>query len=170
MSERRHPNVANVAEVESMELSEGSNFGARIRGVGRAAGSVRLGGNVVEVPPGRSAFPCHYHCGLEEAIFVLDGVGRVRIGKDEVEVRAGDWISFPIGPEYAHRLDNTGDEPLHYLCISDRNTADVVGYPDSGKILASASGSHDFFKPPWVRAIFKEGTEVGYYDGEETGE
>ncbi|MBT8495668.1 MAG: cupin, partial [Deltaproteobacteria bacterium] len=68
MSERRHPNVVNVAEAESMEMSEGSKFGARIRGLGRSAGAVQLGGNLVEVAPGKSAFPCHYHCAIEEAL------------------------------------------------------------------------------------------------------
>ena len=170
MAERRHPNVVNVAETEAMDLSEGKNFGARIRGLGRAAGAVQLGGNLVEVAPGRSAFPCHYHCGIEEALFILDGVGSLRLGKETIAVEAGDWVTLPIGPDHAHRLDNTGDTPLQYLCMSTRATADVVGYPDSGKILASASGSPDFFEPPWVRAIFKEGSEVGYYEGEDTGE
>jgi len=134
MSEnRRHPNVVNGSETKLFEISKGTNFGASIRGLGREAGSVQLGGNLVEVPPGRSAFPCHDHCGIEEAIYVIAGTGVVRIGETQVEVKEGDWISFPIGPDYAHRLDNTGDAPLRYLCISNRHTADVVGYPDSKK-------------------------------------
>ena len=165
---RRHANVVNLDEVDARETSHGTKFGARIKQLGLPTGSKDVGCNWFEVPPGRSAFPHHYHCAIEEALFILDGEGRLRIGEAEVTVRAGDYVTLPAGPDHAHRLDNTGQAPLRYLCISSRAVADVVGYPDSGKIAAMANPSSNFFDPPWVRAIFKEDATVGYFDGEKT--
>lgn len=165
--DRRHPNVVNLDEIDAHETEEGSKFGSRVKLVGRAAGATELGCNFFEVLPGRSAFPNHYHCAIEEALFVLEGAGTLRVGRDVVSVRAGDWVSFPAGPEHTHRLENTSDAPLRYLCVSSRARADVVGYPDSNKVGAMASPSPDFFPGPWVQSIFSAESTVGYYDGED---
>jgi uncharacterized cupin superfamily protein len=136
--------------------------------LGVPAGAKAVGCNHFEVPPGRSAFPRHYHCAIEESLFILEGEGTLRIGEETVSVRAGDFVALPAGPGHAHRLDNTSDAPLRYLCISSKAVADVVGYPDSDKILAVANPSPNFFDPPWVRAVFKADQTVGYFDGEQT--
>ena len=136
---------------------------------GRRAAN-QLGCNWFEVPPGCTSFPMHYHCAIEEAVFVLQGRGTLRLGDQEVEVRGGDWITLLAGPDGAHQLLNTGDAPLTYLCFSNKVRADVVGYPDSNKIAAMASPSNDFFAPPWVRAVFRADSTVGYFEGEDIGE
>ena len=99
---------------------------------------------------------------------MLDGKGSLRIGDKTLDIAAGDYITFPAGPDSAHRIDNTGDGPLRYLCMSSRAVADVVGYPDSDKIAAMANPNSNFFDAPWVRAIFKAESQVGYYEGEQT--
>lgn len=167
-SDRRHPNVVNHSELKPHEVSKGSKFGAKIYTLARAAASDRLGCNFFEVPAGRSAFPYHYHCGVEEAVFVIAGRGRMRLGDQRIDVGEGDFIAMPVGPDHAHRLDNTGTEPLRYLCLSTRATADVVGYPDSNKIAASGSGSTDYFDTPWIRGIYPKESQLDYYEGEET--
>jgi uncharacterized cupin superfamily protein len=148
-------------------MAKGTRYGAQAYALASSAGADLLGANLFELAPGKSAFPRHFHCGIEEAIFVVSGSGSARIGEDTVDVRAGDWISLPAGPDHAHQMTNTGDEPLRYLCISNKARADVVGYPDSNKFAAMASPSNDFFTPPWVRVLFRD-TEMEYYDGEET--
>lgn len=158
----------NLDELEARETANGSKFGARIKMLGLPTGAQSVGCNWYEVPPGRSAFPCHFHCAIEEAIFILAGTGALRIGDATVKVSAGDYLTFPAGPDAAHRLDNDGDAPLQYLCISSKSVADVVGYPDSKKIAAMANPSANFFDAPWVRAIFKEDATVDYFDGEQT--
>jgi uncharacterized cupin superfamily protein len=35
------------------------------------------------VPPGRRAWPYHYHLENEEAIYVLEGLGTLRIDEEE---------------------------------------------------------------------------------------
>jgi uncharacterized cupin superfamily protein len=166
----RHPQVTHVEDAEARTMSQGSRFGATIRPLGRATGATWLGCNHFEVEPGRTAFPHHYHCAIEEAVFILEGEGTLRLGDETMRVRAGDYVSFPAGPDHAHQITNSGPTPLKYLCVSTRSRTDVVGYPDSKKVAAMAGPSFDFLDPPWLRAIYKQGTEVGYYDGEDVGE
>src|SRR5271167_3292078 len=111
MSEnRRHPNVVNVDAVSPDEQGQG-DFASRRRRLGPEAGGRALGCSHFEVPPGKTAFPFHFHSGFEEALFVLEGTGTARIGKDRVELRAGDYMAFPAGPDGAHALTNTGTGP-----------------------------------------------------------
>ena len=164
---RRHPNVISAAEAKARTMEKGTKIGATITPLAAASGGTLLGCNQVEVPPGKRAFPLHFHCAIEESIYVLEGTGTLRIGEERVEVGAGDYVTFPPGPDTAHQLINTGEAPLRYLCMSSKATTDVVGYPDSKKIMAAGGPSLSFFDPPWVRSVFKEGTEVDYFEGEE---
>ncbi len=170
-TERRHPKVINVEEMAQEEQGQGG-FGLRRRRIGVEAGTRALGCSHLEVPPGKTAFPFHFHSAHEEAIFVLEGTGRLRIGNDRVDVRAGDYIGFPAGPQSAHALTNTGTTPLRYLALSapaTPATMDIVGYPDSKKI-AFASGVDPvkgFRAGAWVMKLIKEEQpNVGYYDDE----
>jgi uncharacterized cupin superfamily protein len=171
MSERRHPNVSNVSEASVRSTEKGTRFGFTARMLGQSTGATGVGCTWYEVPPGRAAFPTHFHCANEEAIFVLDGEGSLRLGKDTVEVRAGDFVSLPPGPDHAHRLTNTGTTPLRYLCMSTLNKgAEVVGYPDSKKVAAMGVPQNwRFPEPSWIRVIAREGSSLDYYDGEDVG-
>ena len=170
-TERRHPNVVNVEEIDHEEVGQGG-FKLRRRRVGAATGARALGCSHHEVPPGKTAYPFHFHSSQEEALYVLEGTGTMRIGSDRVEVRAGDYVAFPAGPQSAHALTNTGSAPLRYLALSAPATPvtlDVVGYPDSKKI-AFASGvdpMKGFRAGSWVMKLIKEDQpNVGYYDDE----
>ena len=168
---RRHPNVVNVSELEAQKQEKGKRFGSAFKWLGMATGAKGVGCSWYEVPPGRTAFPAHYHCANEEAIFVLEGEGTARIGKDSVAIRAGDYITFPPGPDFAHQLVNSGTTPLRYLALSTMNAVEVVGYPDSGKIGAIARvPGKAWSDKPWIRAVVPENAAVDYYDGEKVDE
>jgi uncharacterized cupin superfamily protein len=124
---------SNVAALTLEQLSQASNtwdlqhasnperYGFTRKSFTSAVGASKLGCSLMEVPPGKTAFPLHYHMADEEAIYILSGTGQVRLGVDEQRfaVAQGDYISFKTGPDYAHQLFNTHDtEPLRYLCIS----------------------------------------------------
>ena len=160
--ERRHPNVVNQDEVAVNEMAKG-NHHIKGRQLAAPAGGVQLGATLTEIPPGKRSYPFHYHCMNEEAIYVVSGTGTARIGEASVPVRAGDWIAYPIGPASAHQIVNDGDVPLVYLCISTKHMCEVVGYPDSKKIAASAGPSRD---KPWIRQISRAGETLDYWDGE----
>jgi uncharacterized cupin superfamily protein len=106
----------------------------------------------------------HAHLNNEEAIFMLHGRGTLRIGKERVPVRPGDWIALPAGEEHAHQLLADQGEELSYLAISTMNDADIVVYPDSGKAQAAAGVPGAGF-----RKIFRLADgNVGYWEGEGT--
>jgi len=170
MSERRHPRVVNVDEVEPRTIEKGRRFAAKMRSLGGNTGGKGLGCSHFEVPPGKTAFPHHFHCVLDEAIYVIEGEGTLRIGDERVAVRAGDYVSLPPGPDTAHQLINSGAGPLRYLGISTATTVEVVGYPDSKKVAARASESPAKAREGkwWVSHILRPGESLDYYDGEET--
>jgi mannose-6-phosphate isomerase-like protein (cupin superfamily) len=56
----------------------------------------------------------HFHPKTEEIYYITHGTGRMRIGGETREVRAGDAIAIPPGRR--HKLWNTGDETLRLLC------------------------------------------------------
>jgi uncharacterized cupin superfamily protein len=162
---RRHPNVVNIDEIEP-ELDEtGKRFVHRARRLGRAAGGSGIGCRWYEVPPGCTSFPFHYHCMNEEALYILEGEGTLRIGEKKVAVRPGDYVALPTGPEAAHQLLNTGSAPLRYLCLSTMSTVEVCGYPDSRKVAAMAAPAPG--ASPSLRSIFREESTVDYWERED---
>ncbi len=170
MGERRHPRVVNLDELEPKSSEKGTRFGATRRPLGAATGAAGLGCTHFEVPPGRTAFPHHFHCVLDEAIYILDGEGTLRVGEARVPVRAGDYINLPPGPDAAHQLLNSGTTPLRYLCFSTMSPVEVVGYPDSKKVAARATESAATAQKGqyWVSQIVRAGESLDYYDGEQT--
>lgn len=167
MTDRRHPNVVNIDEVQPDVIAKGSKFGCRDRVLGPQAQTAQLGCSHYEVEPGKAAFPFHWHSAMEEALYVLEGTGTMRIGDARVAVRAGDFVAFPVGPDHAHQLINTGASTLKYICISTKASAEVVGYPDSKKIGVRAGV---VFDKPWARKIIAADVKnLDYYEGEDVG-
>jgi uncharacterized cupin superfamily protein len=163
-TERRHPNVVNVSEIESQTMEKGARFGCSARRLGTATGAAGIGCTWFEVQAGRTAFPAHHHHANEESLYVLEGTGMLRIGDAEVAVGAGDYATFPVGEAHTHQLVNTGDTPLRYLCFSTLNPVEVVGYPDSNKTGAMVWPSEG--QRPTVRVLVRTGETLDYYDGE----
>lgn len=167
---RRHPNVINISEFEPRVENSGTKFGFSGWRMGPEVGAKSIGTSYFEIPPQKQAFPYHYHTANEEAMFVIDGQGVVRIGQDEITVKSGDYISFPVGPEHSHSITNNTDKVLKLLCISTLQPVEVVGYPESKKfgIFAAKDSSKGFRSgpAPWVRMMIKEQESVDYYEGE----
>lgn len=57
----------------------------------------------------------HLHPNSEEIYHVTNGVGRMLLGEEEFDIRAGDTIK--IKPGTAHNLTNTDAAPLRILCV-----------------------------------------------------
>jgi uncharacterized cupin superfamily protein len=159
--------VTHVDEVEWAEgNSHGTRFASRNKRLGALSGGKSLGCSLYEVPPGRRAFPMHAHLANEEAIYVLEGEGTLRIGDREVPVRAGDYVAFLPGTSHAHQLVNTSSAPIRYLCMSTMRAPEVALYTDSNKLGVWGT------PPEPTRLLFKRssggGTLADYYDGEES--
>jgi uncharacterized cupin superfamily protein len=131
-------------------------FGIKKRGL--MAG--KLGVSQWELAPGKKSFPFHRHHVTEEALYVLSGNAKVRTEQGETPIGPGDFVSFPAGGS-AHQLINDGAVPCVFLGISSGIGADVVEYPDSGKV-AVAVGQPGSGK----RYVFEEKSQVDYFKGE----
>ena len=164
---KKHSQVINLRDVETTEFGKGQ-FGFKTKRLAANAGAHAIGCNWFELAPGKTAFPFHYHTGIEENIFVLTGLGILRIGQESISVNEGDYISFPAGPAFAHSLKNNGTDPLRYLVISNKSHVDVVGYPDSKKMAVLATPDLTEWPPQnaWIRCIINEQPSVDYFEGE----
>jgi uncharacterized cupin superfamily protein len=164
----KHKNIAHISDVpiEQMKTPDGSPFGGERRRVGTAIGAKKLGYSFFSVPPGKAAFPFHLHHTNEEMIYIFEGEGVLRIGKDEVRVSSGTFIAFPPGADHPHQLINTAGEELRYLCVSTMEHPEIAEYPDSGKIGAYAGGVLE----GGFRALYRKEENVPYYDGENGGD
>jgi mannose-6-phosphate isomerase-like protein (cupin superfamily) len=65
------------------------------------------------VPPGAETEE-HFHRTSEEIYLFTRGMGRMRLGEQEGEVRAGDCVV--IAPGTPHKLTNPGPDPLVLWC------------------------------------------------------
>ena len=102
--------------IESLEAAEAfiTKDGSEIRELaGLPTGnSVNQSLAQATVPPG-SATEAHFHRVTEEIYFFTAGAGRMRLGSEETDVRAGDTVV--IAPGVKHKLW-AGEEPLVLLC------------------------------------------------------
>jgi len=163
----KHQHVINLAEVAVDKISapEGSSFGGLRQRVGAHVGAQKLGYSFFNIPPGKAAFPYHTHTGNEEMIYIIDGAGVLRFGKEELVVAAGTVIACPAGAEYPHQLINIGDRELHYLVVSTMEFPDVCEYPDSNKVGAYATAAVG--QKVGLRALYVKDKNVDYYEGED---
>jgi mannose-6-phosphate isomerase-like protein (cupin superfamily) len=65
------------------------------------------------VPPGGETAE-HFHREAEEIYVFIAGAGRLRVGEEEREVAAGDFVLIPPGTR--HKLWNPSAGPLALFC------------------------------------------------------
>ena len=160
MAERPQANV--FGEQWEREIARGP-FAIRGTRVGALAGSERLGLSVYELAPGKRNMPYHAHFGIEEMLVVLSGRPTLRGPGGERELAAGEVVSFAVGRDGAHQLINESAEPVRYLMVSSTADADLIEYPDSGKIGARGGG---FGASGSVSHMVSSSEQLGYFDGE----
>ena len=114
--------------------------------------------SVYEIPPGKAAYPYHFHHKNEETFYILSGRGILKTPEGERTVTGGELLFFPAGPEGAHKLTNASEtEMLVYIDFDVVHDIDIAVYPDSDKIGIWGMG---------INQIFPKGANVDYYDGE----
>lgn len=160
MAEEARPNV--FADEWQRTIEEGG-FGVRGTRVGTMAGATRVGVTVYELDPGRKNLPYHAHFGVEEVIVVLRGTPVLRSPEGERELAEGEVVACPPGRAGAHQLINRGDSVARFLVISSTALADVIEYPDSGKV--SAQGG-EWGTPEAIAYMLATEPELGYFEGE----
>ena len=135
---------------------------------GYAAAAIRLAGelgsdelslNLFELPPGQNLCPYHYEY-VEEWLLVLAGTPTVRGPGGDEELRTGDLVRFPPGPEGAHKVSNHGQDPARLIMFSSSREPAVAVYPDSDKVGVWSGNPED----RWM--LRREHGNVGYFEGE----
>jgi uncharacterized cupin superfamily protein len=127
---------ASIYTDEWTRTMERGGYGLRAASLGGPAGARRVGLTVYELDPGKKNLPYHAHFGIEEIVVVLKGRPTLRTPEGERELAEGDVVAFPPGRAGAHQLLNRSDRVVRFLMLSSKNTADLIEYPDSGKISA----------------------------------
>ncbi|MCY3878821.1 MAG: cupin domain-containing protein [Rhodobacteraceae bacterium] len=164
--------VISISSVQGFDFGPdggSKRIGGTLRRLGDALGLKGLGCTHISVQPGMRAFPFHNHLANDELFVILSGTGTYRYGSHEYPIAGGDICAAGKGgPDNAHQIINTGEQPLEYLAISTMNDPEVVEYPDSGKFAAIAVAPGAGFMEAHLRFIGRAGDSVGYFDGEET--
>ncbi|MCB1173812.1 MAG: cupin domain-containing protein [Leptospiraceae bacterium] len=173
MSKQRHPHIIHSDDLDWVPMEQGERFASKSKRLGAAAGAAQIGCSLYAVPPGKTAFPYHAHAANEEAIYILAGEGRLRLGNAEtgeesIAVRSGDYIVLPAHLNNPHQLINNGQTDLTYLCFSTLQYPEIATYPDSDKVgMLLTNHPSDW---PAMRGrgfkLLKDTESLGYYDGE----
>lgn len=71
------------------------------------AKQISMGINISQ--PG-SGIPMHKHTDSEEALYVVEGTGKLTCGNETAELKPGTAFFSPLGVD--HIVENTGDVPL----------------------------------------------------------
>ena len=156
------PPKIHVDAIEQIVIGNSANFAASIGRIGRQLGMQKMGCTLVDLEPGKRAWPHHLHYGQEELFIVLEGHGTLRYGDGEYPIRDGEVFFAPTGPGTAHQIVNTSGARLRYLALSTTDHPEICYYPDSkkyGSYCRREDGAD-------VRFLAHADAGVEYYDGE----
>ena len=155
MSEIKHAKIENIPASHRCEHEGYEYFRRKFLPFGEAKNALV---SVYEIPPGKSAYPYHYHHKNEETFYILSGEGILKTPEGERKVAAGQLLFFPTGPEGAHKLTNPSEtEMLTYIDFDVVHDIDIAVYPDSGKIGIWGKG---------INKLYPQNSNADYYDGE----
>jgi mannose-6-phosphate isomerase-like protein (cupin superfamily) len=101
-------------------------------------GSEHLGARLWRLPP-QSASTWHKHVRMEEFFFVLEGVGRLRVGGETLTIPKHGGVL--VGPEQLRQVFNDTDSEVLWL---------IVGGPEELELLPGAP------TPPDLSLIYPE--------------
>lgn len=135
--ERPAPEAARPASIVHRDdvepqTDDSAGYEGVERRMSRAAGAQRSGLRHVVLEPGSLSCPPHVHFAEEECFYVLEGDGRVWVGDERVDVRAGSFVLRPPA-QAAHALE-AGPDGLTYLAYGQNVDHEVVWYPRSNKL------------------------------------
>jgi len=134
MSEKQErPRFIISSETVEEEQDRYPNSNERLgfsRGVGRAAGLLKIGVHLVRLPPGhRTSWP-HAEEKEEEFVYVLDGQVEAWVDGVLHPMKSGDFAAFPAGTGICHTFINNGDREVRLLVGGDASKSDNrIYYP-----------------------------------------
>jgi uncharacterized cupin superfamily protein len=159
-------NIINIDQDDLPKrlINNPKGFEAKVNRLGPIIGALQMGCSIVEVPPGKKAWPKHSHSVNEEMFLILSGDATLHYGNESTGVREGDIISCPANIEVAHQIENTGDTPLKYLALGTQKEPEICHYPDSDKYGIYDNRNDD--EKPDIFMLMRKNDSLDYYDGE----
>ncbi len=155
MSQIKHAKIEEIPAQHKREHEDYEYFRRRFIPFGEAKNTLV---SVYEIPPGKSAYPYHFHHNNEETFYIISGSGVLKTPEGERVVSAGELVFFPTGEQGAHKLTNSSEsENLVYLDFDVIHEVDITEYPDSGKIGIWGMG---------INELYPRSANVDYYEGE----
>jgi len=155
MNKMKHSKIEEIPVTHKCEHEGYEYFRRRFVPFGAAENALV---SIYEIPPGKSAYPYHFHYKNEETFYILRGEGILRTPDGERKVEAGELLFFPTGEAGAHKLTNCSQtENLVYIDFDVVHDVDIAVYPDSEKIGIWGKG---------INRIYPRNADVDYYDGE----
>lgn len=134
-----------------------------------ALGSSKAFMRTYEIKEGACYSRLHSHSSVEEHYYVLDGKGTMRYGGHTVEVKAGDLVSKPVGPDNQSQFIADRGKKMKILDIevwpdNGNDAKDAVLYPDHKELFLRGQGwgaiiQSDNIMPP---EDFRENYDLGY--------
>src|SRR3954452_15801409 len=98
--------------------------------VGKKIGAKRLGMSVYDLPPGEAICPYHFEWTDEEWLVVVRGSPTLRTPAGDEQLKAGEVVCFPAGPDGGHHVRNETDQDVRVAIFSTKNEFGVAEYPD----------------------------------------
>jgi uncharacterized cupin superfamily protein len=141
----------NILSVELDESLDEAGFRHVATSIGSRLGAERIGAAVYQAEAGFPIWPYHYHHGIEEWLYVIDGAPVLRDPAGERTLAPGDLVCFPAGHLGAHTVNGPG----RFVIFDAEDGTYMSVYPDSDKI--SGPGG-----------ILLRSSAVGYWHGEGT--
>lgn len=155
MSDIKHSKIEDIPAQYKCEHEGYEYFRRRFVPFGEAKNTLV---SVYEIPPGKSAYPYHFHHNNEETFYIISGEGLLRTPEGERKACAGELLFFPTGSQGSHKLTNCSEtENLVYLDFDVTHEVDITEYPDSGKIGIWGMG---------INELYPRCANVDYYEGE----
>lgn len=147
----------NIVSGELETERDRPGFRIRTTRVGDRIGGDKIGATVYELDDGQRMCPYHFHYGVEEWAYVIDGTPTLRTPGGERTLRPGDLVCFPPGPAGAHSVAGPG----RMMMLSANREPSISAYPDSDKLGSRPSGD-----PEPDRLNFRRSDAVDYWQGE----
>ena len=139
--------ILHTCELPLERREVGEDYAFDRADIVRADGSSRCGVRIYSIPPGKANYPYHWHETHEEVFYVISGRGVVLTPEGESSLASGDALVCPPCAEGAHKITNTGVEPLVYLEFDTVSFPEVAHYPQSdgiGVLFANRQKNHFF--------------------------
>lgn len=103
-----------------------------------------------DIDPGES-LPYHYEY-VDEWLLVVEGAVVTRTPEGEQDLRRGDLVRYPAGPEGAHQVANRSEATARVMLFSKVAAPAVSVYPDTDTIGVWPDEDTEYY--------FKRGTAI----------